>query len=58
VFSVNDTAFNLLFVGGLFVGALLLPPDGHAPFAIVLIGAAYAVVATCYATVSRTTMRT
>ncbi|HEX6684008.1 MAG TPA: MFS transporter [Candidatus Limnocylindrales bacterium] len=28
VFSVNDTAFNLLFVSGLFIAALTLPPNG------------------------------
>lgn len=36
VFSVNDTAFNVCFVLGLFSGAMLLPPDGHSP--AVLIG--------------------
>jgi MFS family permease len=45
VFSVNDTAFNISFVAGLFLGALLLPVDGHAPLAIILVGLAYALLA-------------
>jgi hypothetical protein len=48
VFSVNDTAFNLTFVAGLFLGAMLLPADGHAPTAIVLVAASYAVTAAWY----------
>ena len=45
VFSVNDTAFNLLFVAGLVFGAIVLPEDGHAPLVMVGVGAGYAVVA-------------
>ncbi|MGE5829546.1 MAG: MFS transporter [Micromonosporaceae bacterium] len=51
VFSVNDTAFNLCFVGGLFLGALVLPADGHSPGVLVTIGAVYAAVAVWYVTV-------
>jgi predicted MFS family arabinose efflux permease len=51
VFSVNDTAFNLCFVGGLFLGALVLPPDGHAPGVLVAIAVAYAAVALWYGVV-------
>ena len=42
VFSVNDTAINLLYVGGLSVGALVLPIDGHSPIVMVLSGVGYA----------------
>jgi predicted MFS family arabinose efflux permease len=49
VFSVNDTAFNLCFVGGLFLGALILPSDGHSPAVLAAAGAAYAVLALWYA---------
>jgi MFS family permease len=48
VFSVNDTAFNLCFVVGLFVGALVLPADGHSPTALLVVGFGYAVVAGWY----------
>lgn len=49
VFSVNDTAINLLFVAGLFVGALLLPLDGHSPSVLVVLGVAYALLAMWFA---------
>jgi MFS family permease len=45
VFSVNDTAFNLLFVVGLVVGAMVLPADGHAPGVMVAVGIGYAILA-------------
>jgi predicted MFS family arabinose efflux permease len=45
VFSVNDTTFNLLFVAGLVVGALVLPADGHAPGIMLTVGVGYAIVA-------------
>jgi predicted MFS family arabinose efflux permease len=51
VFSVNDTAFNLCFVGGLFIGALVLPVDGHAAAILVTIAGVYAAVAVWYAVV-------
>lgn len=41
VFSVNDTAFNLCFVTGLFAGAGLLPEDGHSPAVLAGIGIGY-----------------
>ncbi|HCU52113.1 MAG TPA: MFS transporter, partial [Micromonosporaceae bacterium] len=28
IFSVNDTAYNLCFVGGLFITAMAFPPNG------------------------------
>ena len=51
VFSVNDTAFNLCFVAGLFLGALTLPDDGHSPGMFVAVGTGYAVLAAWYAVV-------
>jgi hypothetical protein len=53
VFSVNDTAINLLFVAGLFAASVLLPPDGHAPAAVLTVGAAYALLATWYVLTAR-----
>jgi MFS family permease len=52
VFSVNDTAFNLLFVLGLVVGALILPEDGHAPLVMASLGIGYATVAAWYGMVA------
>jgi MFS family permease len=52
VFSVNDTAYNLLFVGGVFIGAQILPTSGHAPRVVLLVGLAYAVTTIWYAAVS------
>ncbi|GII22292.1 MFS transporter [Planosporangium mesophilum] len=48
VFSVNDTLFNLCFVVGLFVAALVLPPDGHSAGVLLVVGIGYAVVAAWY----------
>jgi hypothetical protein len=48
VFSVNDTSFNLLFVFGVVVGALVLPADGHLPASMVVIGIGYAALAAWY----------
>jgi MFS family permease len=53
VFSVNDTAYNLLYVGGLFLGVALLPNTGHAPRIVALIGLAYGLTALWYAMASR-----
>jgi hypothetical protein len=49
VFSVNDTAINAFFVGGLFVGAVVLPTNGHSPATISAVGGAYALLAVWYA---------
>lgn len=49
VFSVNDTAFNLCFVAGLFTGALVLPGNGKSATALVVISAGYLLVAAWYA---------
>ncbi len=53
VFSLNDTAFNATFVGGLFVGATLLPSNGRSGPAVVVIALAYGLLATWYAVVGR-----
>ncbi|HEX6872211.1 MAG TPA: MFS transporter, partial [Micromonosporaceae bacterium] len=45
VFSVNDTAINLPFVAGLFVGAFLLPANGRSAGGLIALGAGYAVLA-------------
>jgi MFS family permease len=52
VFSVNDTAFNLCFVFGLFIGALVLPDDGRSPAMLLWIGLGYALLALWYAVVA------
>lgn len=52
VFSCNDTAFNVSFVLGLFIGALALPDDGHAPLALLGVGAGYAILAGWYGRVA------
>lgn len=52
VFSVNDTAFNLLFVCGLVVGALVLPETGRSHAVIAAVGVGYAALAMWYATVA------
>jgi MFS family permease len=48
VFSINDTAFNLCFVVGLFVAALVLPADGHSAAALLVVGFGYALVTVWY----------
>jgi len=53
VFSVNDTAFNATFVSGLFLGAILLPPDGRSGAAVIAVAAGYGVLAAWYAMVGR-----
>lgn len=44
VFSVNDTTYNICYVLGLFLGAVLLPADGHSLTAVLVVGVGYAVV--------------
>jgi hypothetical protein len=48
-FSVNDTAYNVFFVGGLFVAAARLPPNGHSPLAWALVAVGYVLVSAWYA---------
>jgi MFS family permease len=53
VFSVEDTLFNVLFVIGLFIGALTLPDNGRSTATIVTISAGYLLLAAGYAIVTR-----
>ncbi|WP_018349008.1 MFS transporter [Longispora albida] len=55
VFSVNDTAFNVLYVGGLFVGAYTLPVSGKSTGMVLAVAAGYALLACWYTLVSRKT---
>lgn len=52
VFSVNDTTYNVCYVVGLFLGALVLPPDGHSLTAVLVVGTGYAAVAVGYGLLS------
>jgi MFS family permease len=45
VFSLNDTGFNLMFVTGLFIGALIMPANGYSPITMLAVGIAYAALA-------------
>jgi Major Facilitator Superfamily len=49
VFSVNDTAFNLFMVGGMYIGALALPVDGRSPATLGAIAIVYLIAAAVYA---------
>jgi predicted MFS family arabinose efflux permease len=53
VFSVNDTTYNACYVLGLFLGALVLPSDGHSPPAVIAVGLGYVLVGALYAVVSK-----
>ncbi|HZN74849.1 MAG TPA: MFS transporter [Micromonosporaceae bacterium] len=53
VFSVNDTAFNLTFVGGLFIAATTLPVDGRSVTAAMAVAAGYGVLAVGYVALAR-----
>ena len=48
VFSVNDTAFNLFFVGGLFTAALTLPPNGHSVPGLISVAIGFILLAVWY----------
>jgi len=51
VFSVNDTTYNLAFVGGLFLAAEALPADGHSPTMLVLVSIGFLLLTAWYARV-------
>jgi len=53
VFSVEDTLFNVLYVVGLFIGALVLPENGHSYLVIAAVSAGYVLVAIAYALATR-----
>lgn len=57
VFSVNDTAFNLTYVVGLFVAAVTLPPDGRSASAAFVVAIGYGALAAGYAAVARAVAR-
>jgi predicted MFS family arabinose efflux permease len=57
VFSVYDTLFNVAFVAAAALAAVVLPADGHAPAALVVLGAVYAIAAVAYALADRTGRR-
>jgi len=48
VFSVNDTAFNLFFVGGLFTAALTLPPNGRSVAGLISVAIGFILLAAWY----------
>lgn len=48
VFSINDTAFNLTFVIGLYVGSVLLPPDGRSAAVMIAVAVGYELLAVGY----------
>ncbi|MEV0454844.1 MFS transporter [Catellatospora methionotrophica] len=48
IFSVNDTAFNLCFVTGLFVAAVALPPNGKSALGLVITATAFVLLAAWY----------
>jgi hypothetical protein len=52
VFSVNDTAFNLLLVVGMYVGALVLPDNGKSTAVIMVVALLYALLAIGYGAVA------
>lgn len=57
VFSVNDTAVNATFVGGLFTAAATLPADGHSLATVVTVALGYLGLAGWYAAVARRAAR-
>lgn len=52
VFAVNDTAFNLAYVAGMFLAAVTLPDDGHSPTAVLLVAVGCVGLAIWYAIVA------
>jgi len=51
VFSLNDTAFNISFVTGMLVAALVLPPDGRSVAMLVVVAVGFVAVSLWYAVV-------
>jgi MFS family permease len=48
VFSVNDTAFNMFFVGGLFTAALILPANGRSVAVLISVAIGFILLAAWY----------
>ena len=53
IFSVNDTAFNICFVCGLFVTALSFPGDGRSVVGLLTVATGFVVLAVWFAISSR-----
>jgi hypothetical protein len=53
VFALYDVLFNLALVAAAVLTALVLPPDGRSPAAVVVIGLAYLATAVGYSWLSR-----
>ncbi len=53
VFSVNDTTFNVAFVTGLYLGAVILPPNGRSPVIVIVVALGYELLALWYGLVTR-----
>jgi predicted MFS family arabinose efflux permease len=49
VFSINDTAFNLTLVAGMYLGALTLPDNGRSAAVLGVVAAGYVLAAAGYA---------
>jgi hypothetical protein len=49
VFSINDTAFNLTLVAGMYIGALTLPENGRSPAVLGVVAIGYFLAAAGYA---------
>lgn len=53
IFSLNDTAFNLSMVVGLFIAALTVPSNGKSALALIVIGVGYFLIASWFFRSSR-----
>ncbi|MEV8516213.1 MFS transporter [Dactylosporangium sp. NPDC051484] len=49
VFSINDTAFNVTLVAGMYLGALTLPDNGRSAPVLIVVAAGYVLAAAGYA---------
>lgn len=49
IFSVNDTAFNLCMVGGLFVAAYTFPPNGKSVAGLIAVAGGFLLLAAWFA---------
>ena len=48
VFSINDTAFNIMLVAGMYIGALTLPYTGRSALVLSLVAVGYVLAAAAY----------
>ena len=49
VFSINDTAFNIMLVAGIYIGALTLPYTGKSALVLSIVAVGYVLAAVAYA---------